>query len=85
MNHDAPNAYHVGGPRHALRGVTEQGAPDAVSLPMFIHRQAGEHGYRNGIGHVAPEPAGRGFNGDDTGGKGVITDHAFAVTDDVGA
>lgn len=85
MDHDPANPNRIGGVRHAMRCVTEQGAADAVPLAVLIHGQSSEYGDWNGIGHVAPEPAGCRFNGHNARGKRVVTNYAFVVANDIGA
>jgi hypothetical protein len=85
VNYDAAHPDHVGGLRHAARGVAKQGAADTVPLPVLIHRQAGEYGDRNGIGHFAPKSTGGRINGDHARSKCVTSDYLIAATNDEGA
>ena len=72
------NSDRIGRVRNAARSIPEQGATDSLPLPITIHGQTRQHGYRDGIRHVPPEPSGSAFHGDGARSPGIIADHALS-------
>ena len=75
----------VGGVGDACGAVAKQGATQSTALPGAIYRETGKHSDRDGVGHIAPEPAERASEADRTRGDGVIGDDAAAFRDDESA
>jgi len=67
------------------RAASRTGPPDAPRLPIEVHGQARQHGYRDWVWHVPPEPAGSAFHRDHARSQRVIANHAFVLADDIGA
>ena len=55
VDHNSPNAYRIRCLRHSLGCVAKQSAPDTAPLPIQIHCQTRQHGYRNRVWHVSSE------------------------------
>src|ERR1035441_4046993 len=79
VNHDTANSYRVGRLRHAARGIAKQSAANASTVPVQIHGQPSQHGHRNRVGHIPPEPARSIFDRDDTGSQRIIANHMAAI------
>ncbi len=76
---DAAYADGIGRIGHTPRTVAEQCAAKPAPLVGPVHGKAGQHNNRDGVRHVAAEPARHILYADAARGKGVIADHFIAV------
>ena len=71
--------------RNAECGVTKQSAPKASPMPIVIHGEASQHGYRDGVRHIPPEPAGSAIHRDYAGRQRIIANDTFFFASDISA
>src|SRR5258707_8537821 len=81
MHQDSRNANCVGRLNDALRGVPEEAASEAASLPSSVDCETPQNDDRNRVGHIASKAAGYYLDCDRARSQRVVADDAVIFTD----
>ncbi len=81
MHQNSTNANRVGRLNNALRGVPEEAASEAVSLPSSVDREPRQNDDRNWVGHIGSKAAGYYLDCDRTRSQRIVADDTVVFTD----